>query len=76
MRTFAPDRIKTGRNHGSHVYFDKSLKYVRRNKNGTVRRYYHHSWRAVYWHVGPDGMFRIRKRFSTRSEALQWLGKY
>lgn len=63
-------------NHGKYVYHDQSVKGRAILQNGDVRVYRHNCWRADVTLQDCNGMQRIRKRFRTRQEALDWLGMY
>lgn len=65
------------RNNYANVYFDTSKKYKRWSKREKrFKTYYHCCWRADVRLVDNTGVHRIRKRFKTREDALNWLGLY
>lgn len=66
------ERIKTKKNHGCYVYLDKE-DVKRQRKDGTVAIYHRERWRAEVYGMGAGGSYRLRKRFGTREEAMDFL---
>lgn len=77
----ANDEIERGsrrrtceRNHGRYVYWDHSLRWRVRHKDGSYSESYHACWRAEISVKEEDGTFRrIRKRFLNYQEARLWI---